>query len=108
MVQKIEHMSDRSILIRKFENEVATYSDYLSETSNQIMYREYITPKEGKEIIPGMEYEEYVDIDKKNLNGVTFDQIHDLLKNTKPKNRINDLKKFLKSNNVSYDAGLWN
>ena len=72
------------------------------------MYREYITPKEGKEIIPGMEYEEYVDIDKKNLNGVTFDQIHDLLKNTKPKNRINDLKKFLKSNNVSYDAGLWN
>ena len=101
-------MSDRSIVIRKFENEVATYSDYLSETSNQIMYREYITPKEGKEIIPGMEYEEYVDIDKKNLNGVTFDQIHDLLKNTKPKNRINDLKKFLKSNNVSYDAGLWN
>ncbi len=101
-------MSDRSIVIRKFENEVATYSDYLSETSNQIMYREYITPKEGKEIIPGMEYEEYVDIDKKNLNGVTFDQIHDLLKNTKPKNRIDDLKKFLKSNNVSYDAGLWN
>tara|TARA_B100001741_G_scaffold130519_1_gene107645 strand:+ start:192 stop:497 length:306 start_codon:yes stop_codon:yes gene_type:complete len=101
-------MSDRSIVIRKFENEVATYSDYLSETSNQIMYREYITPKEGKEIIPGMEYEEYVDIDKKNLNGVTFDQIHDLLKNTKPENRIDDLKKFLKSNNVSYDAGLWN
>ena len=101
-------MSDRSIVIRKFENEVATYSDYLSETSNQIMYREYITPKEGKEIIPGMEYEEYVDIDKKNLNGVTFDQIHDLLKNTKPKNRIDDLKKFLKSNNISYDAGLWN
>ena len=101
-------MSDRSIVIRKFENEVATYSDYLSETSNHIMYREYITPKEGKEIIPGMEYEEYVDIDKKNLNGVTFDQIHDLLKNTKPENRIDDLKKFLKSNNVSYDAGLWN
>ena len=101
-------MSDRSIVIRKFENEVATYSDYLSETSNQIMYREYITPKEGKEIIPGMEYEEYVDIDKKNLNGVTFDQIHDLLKNTKPENRIDDLKKFLKSNNISYDAGLWN
>ena len=101
-------MSDRSIVIRKFENEFATYSDYLSETSNQIMYREYITPKEGKEIIPGMEYEEYVDIDKKNLNGVTFDQIHDLLKNTKPKNRIDDLKKFLKSNNVSYEAGLWN
>ena len=101
-------MSDRSIVIRKFENEVATYADYLSETSNQIMYREYITPKEGKEIIPGMEYEEYVDIDKKNLNGVTFDQIHDLLKNTKPENRIDDLKKFLKSNNVSYDAGLWN
>tara|TARA_B100002051_G_C16182556_1_gene368037 strand:- start:169 stop:474 length:306 start_codon:yes stop_codon:yes gene_type:complete len=101
-------MSDRSIVIRKFENEVATYSDYLSETSNQIMYREYITPKEGKEIIPGMEYEEYVDIDKKNLNGVTFDQIHDLLKNTKPENRIDDLKKFLKSNNVSYEAGLWN
>ena len=49
-------MSDRSVIIREFENEIASYSDYLSETSNQIMYREYITPKEGKEIIPGMEY----------------------------------------------------
>ena len=35
--------------------------------------------QKGKEIIPGMEYEEYVDIDKKNLS-CHFDQIHDLLK----------------------------
>jgi|TARA_B110000259_G_C13992591_1_gene393113 hypothetical protein len=66
-------MSDRSVIIRKFENEIASYSDYLSETSGKIMYPEYITPKKGKEIIPEMEYEEYVDIYKKNLNDVAFD-----------------------------------
>ena len=32
-----------------------------------------------------MEYEEYVDINKKDLNGVTFEQIHDLIKNPKEK-----------------------
>ncbi len=101
-------MTYKSVIIRKFENQIASYLDILSETSGKIMYSEYITPKKGKEIIPGMEYEEYVDIDKKNLKVVTFDQIHDLLKNTKPENRIDDLKKFLKSNNISYDAGLWN
>ena len=41
-------MSDRSVIIRKFENQIASYSDYLSETSDKIMYREYITPKKGK------------------------------------------------------------
>ena len=101
-------MIDRSVIIRKFENQIASYSDYLSETSDKIMYREYITPKKGKEIIPEMEYEEYVDIDKKNLNGVTFDQIHDFLKDTKPENRIDNLKKFLKFNNISYETELWN
>ena len=101
-------MNYKSVIIRKFENQIASYLDILSETSGKIKYSEYITPKKGKEIIPGMEYEEYVDIDKKNLKVVTFDQIHDLLKNTKPENRIDNLKKFLKSNNISYDAGLWN
>tara|TARA_B100000780_G_scaffold84058_1_gene57499 strand:+ start:462 stop:767 length:306 start_codon:yes stop_codon:yes gene_type:complete len=101
-------MSDRSVIIRKFENEIASYSDYLSETSNKIMYPEYITPKKGKEIIPEMEYEEYVDIYKKNLNDVTFDQIHAFLKDTKTENRIDNLKKFLKFDNISYETGLWN
>jgi hypothetical protein len=98
---------EKSIVIREFENEIARYSDYLTETLDQIMYREYITPKKGKEVIPGMQYEEYVDINKKDLNGVTFEQIHDLLKNTKEEDRIKSLKEFLKSKNIPNSSGLW-
>ena len=100
---------EKRIVIREFENEIAKYSDYLTETLNQIIYREYITPKKGKEIIPGMEYEEYVDINKKDLNGVAFEQIHDLIKNTKEKKEdsIKSLKEFLKSKNILHDSGTW-
>ena len=86
----------RSDTIRDFKNEIASYMDILSETSEKISYSEFITPHKGKEIIPGMEYEEYVDIYKKDLNGVTFEQIHNLLKNTKEEDRIKSLKEFLK------------
>ena len=59
-------MSDRSVIIRKFENQIASYSDYLSETSDKIMYREYITPKKGKEIIVPVENEFFQKFEKNN------------------------------------------
>ena len=97
----------RSDTIRDFKNEIANYMDILNETSEKISYSEFITPHKGKEIIPGMEYEEYVDIYKKNLNGLAYDQILFFLKNTKVEDKIASFKKFLKSKNVLYEADLW-
>ncbi len=87
----------RSDTIRDFKNEIASYMDILSETSEKISYSEFITPHKGKEIIPGIEYEEYVDIYKKDLSGLAYDQIFLFLKNTKPEDKIDNFKKFLKS-----------
>ena len=97
----------RSDVIRDFENVIARYSDYLTETSDQIIYREYIIPKKGKEVIPGMEYEDYVDIYKKDLNGLTYYQIFLFLKNTKPEERIEKFKSFLDSRNIAFEADLF-
>ena len=97
----------RSDVIRDFENVIARYSDYLTETSDKIIYCEYITPKKGKEVIPGMEYDDYVDIYKKDLNGLTYDQILLFLKNTKPEERIEKFKSFLDSRNIAFGADLF-
>ena len=97
----------RSDVIRDFENQIARYSDYLSETSDKISYAEYIVPHKGKEVIPGMEYDDYVDIYKKDLNGLTYDQILLFLKNTKPEERIEKFKSFLDSRNIAFGADLF-
>ncbi len=97
----------RSDVIRDFENVIARYSDDLTETSDKIIYCEYITPKKGKEVIPGMEYDDYVDIYKKDLNGLTYDQILLFLKNTKPEERIEKFKSFLDSRNIAFEADLF-
>mgnify|MGYP001217869066 CR=1 FL=1 len=97
----------RSDTIRDFKNEIASYMDILSETSEKISYSEFITPHKGKEIIPGMEYEEYVDIKKKDLKGLTYDQILLFLKNIELQERIDQLKKLLKSRNISFKTDLF-
>ena len=97
----------RSDVIRDFENQIARYTDYLSETFDKISYAEYIVPHKGKEVIPGMEYEDYVDIYKKDLNGLTYDQILLFLKNTKPEERIEKFKSFLDSRNIAFEADLF-
>ena len=79
----------RSDTIRNFKNEIASYTDILSETSGKISYSEFINQHKDKEIIPGMEYEEYVDIYKKDLNG------------------LDNLKKLLDSRNIHYETALW-
>ena len=57
----------RSDLISDFKNQIARYTDILCEKNDGITYAEHIIPHKGKEVIPGMEYEDYVDIKKKIL-----------------------------------------
>ena len=98
----------RSDFISDFKNQIARYTDTLSETSDEIRYAEHIVPHKGKEMIPGMEYEDYIDIKKKNLKGLTYDQILLFLKNTTPPNgRIEKFKNFLSSKDIYFESGLW-
>ena len=68
-------------------NQIAHYYDILKETEDTISYAEHIDPKKGY-AIAGMEYEEYIDVKKDMLKGLTYDQIFTYLKNAKKEDRL--------------------
>ena len=96
-------------MLFEIENQVAHYYDVLSESENSISYSEHIDPKKGFAIC-GMEYEEYVDIKKDKLNGLTYDQILNYLKNFKKDQRLEKYKALLRFRNIPFEADLftWN
>ncbi len=96
-------------MLFEIENQVAHYYDVLSESENSISYSEHIDPKKGFAIC-GMEYEEYVDIKKDKLNGLTYDQILNYLKNSKKDQRLEKFKALLRFKNIPFEADLftWN
>ena len=91
------------------QNKIAHFYDILSETNDTISYSEHIDPKKGYAIC-GMEYEEYVDVKKNMLGGLTYDQILNYLKNTKKEDRLKKYKALLKFRNIPYEADIftWN
>ena len=91
------------------ENQIAHYFDILSETHDSINYSEHIEPKKGYAVC-GMEYEEYVDVKKDRLIGLTYDQILNYLKGTNKENRLEKYKTLLKFRNIPFEADLftWN
>ena len=91
------------------ENQIAHYYDILSETHDSISYSEHIDPKKGYAIC-GMEYEEYVDVKKDKLGGLTYDQILSYLKDAKKEDRLEKYKELLKFRNIPFEADLftWN
>ena len=99
----------RRDVIDKFENQIATYSDMLSEKSDEISYAEYLSPKKD---MPqhGTEWEDYVDIKKSDMKNLTYDQLLLFLKNIdakKHQGRINLLKGFLIGRDIPFKDGLW-
>ena len=91
------------------ENQIAHFYDVLKETSDTISYAEHINPKKGYAIC-GMEYEEYVDVKKDRLIGLTYDQILNYLKGTNKEHRLEKYKTLLKFRNIPFEADLftWN
>ena len=87
-------------------NQVAHYYDILKETEDTISYAEHIDPKNGY-AIAGMEYEEYVDVKKDKLNGLSYDEILIYLKNLKKEERLEKYKKLLKFRNIDFEANLF-
>ena len=91
------------------ENQIAHWYDILSETEDSISYAEHIDPKKGYATC-GMEYEEYVDIKKNRLGGLSYDQILNYLKNAKKEDRIEKYKSLLNFRNIPFESDLftWN
>ena len=54
-----------------------------------------------------MEYEEYVDVKKDRLKGLTYDQILTYLKSAKKEDRLKKYKALLKFKNIPYEADLF-
>ena len=108
-MHQLELFEFRRDMLFEIENQVAHYYDVLSESENSISYSEHIDPKKGFAIC-GMEYEEYVDIKKDKLNGLTYDQILNYLKNFKKDQRLEKYKALLRFRNIPFEADLftWN
>ncbi len=88
------------------ENQIAWYFDILKETHDSITYAEHIVPHKGKAIC-GMEYEEYIDVKKDKLRGLTYDHILEYLKGTNKEERLKKYKVLLKFRNIPFEADLF-
>ena len=108
-MQQLELFDYRKDYLFERDNEVAHYYDILKENEDTISYSEHIDPKK-KFSICGMDYEEYVDVKKKYLNGLTYDQILNYLKKFKKEERLEKYKILLKFRNIPFNADLftWN
>ena len=91
-MEQLELFDYRRDYIFNSENQVAHWYDILKETEDSISYSEHIDPKKGFAIC-GMEYEEYVDVKKDKLNGLSYDDILIYLKNFKKEERLEKYKK---------------
>ena len=103
---QLELFDYRRDLLFDSENQIAHYFDILSETHDSISYSEHIEPKKGYAIC-GMEYEEYVDVKKDRLRGLTYDQILNYLKDAKKEERLEKYKALLKFRNIPFEADIW-
>ena len=108
-MQQLELFEYRRDCLFDTKNQIAHYFDILKETEKTISYAEHIEPKSNF-AIAGMSYEEYVDINKNELNGLTYDQILTYLKNFKKQERLENYKKLLNFRNIPFEADLftWN
>jgi hypothetical protein len=88
------------------ENQCVYYYDVLKETDDTISYSEHIEPKKGYAVC-GMEYEEYIDVKRDGLRGLTYDQILNYLKDAKKEDRLEKYKTLLKFRNIPFEADLF-
>ncbi len=108
-MQQLELLDYRRDYLFDNKNQIAHWYDILKETEDTISYAEHIDPYKGFSIA-GMEYEEYVDVKKDRLKGLTYDQILTYLKSTKKEDRLKKYKALLRFRNIPFEADLftWN
>ena len=105
-MQQLEMFDYRRDYLFDNKNQVARWYDILKETDDTISYAEHIDPNKGY-AIAGMEYEEYVDVKKESLRGLTYDQILTYLKSTKKEDRLKKYKALLKFKDIPFKADLF-
>ena len=105
-MQQLELFDFRRDYLFNNKNQIAHWYDILKESKDTISYAEHIDPKKGY-AIAGMEYEEYVDVKKDKLKGLTYDQILTFLKSTKKEDRLKKYKALLKFRNIPFEADLF-
>ena len=108
-MQQLELFEYRRDCLFDSKNQIAHYFDILKETKDTISYAEHIEPNSDF-AIAGMSYEEYVDINKDELKGLTYDQIFTYLKNAKKEDRLEKYKALLKFRDIPFETDLftWN
>ena len=108
-MKQLELFDYKKDYLFKSSNQIARYYDILKETEDAISYAEHIDPNKGFAIC-GMEYEEYVDVKKKHLKNLTYDQILNYLGKFKKEERLEKYKILLKFRKVPFEADLftWN
>ena len=102
-MQQLELFDYRKDYLFDNKNQIAHWYDILKETKDTISYAEHIDPNKGY-AIAGMEYEEYVDVKKDRLKGLTYDQILTYLKSAKKEDRLKKYKALLKFKNICTSA----
>jgi len=105
-MQQLELFDFRRDYLFNNKNQIAHWYDILKESKDTISYAEHIDPKKGY-AIGGIEYEEYVDVKKDKLKGLTYDQILTFLKSTKKEDRLKKYKALLKFRNIPFEADLF-
>ena len=108
-MQQLKLLDYRKDYLFDSNNQIAHYYDILKETEDTICYAEHIDPKKGYAIV-GMEYEEYIDVKKDRLEGLTYDQILNYLKNSKKEDRLEKYKALLNFRDIPFETDLftWN
>ena len=105
-MQQLKLFEYRKDYLFESNNQIAHYYDILKETEDAISYAEHIDPNKGFAVAQ-MEYEEYVDIKKDQLSGLTYDEILKYLKSSKKESILEKLKDLLKFRNIPFEADLF-
>ena len=93
-----------SVTLRSSENQLFHWSDSISEDDTRIIYLEHTFPVKS-----GMEYENTLEILKKENLKITFNECLEFLKtlNKSSEKKMDKFKEFLDVKGVKYKHSLW-
>ena len=89
------------------ENPIAKYYSSLTDYGERIKYSDITLPKNSTLF---EEFDDYINIKKEDLKGITFEQILFFLKNIETKEnqtKKDCLVELLNKNQIKYEEGLW-
>jgi hypothetical protein len=89
------------------ENPIAKYYSSLTDYGDRIKYSDITLPKNSTLF---EEFDDYINIKKQDLKGITFEQILFFLKNIETKEnqtKKDCLVELLNKNQIKYEEGLW-